>query len=247
MGHILNIIICDDDKIILDSLVNKVNNIILKNRYPAKIAYIAQNARDLFQFTINSKMNCLYFIDIDLGQSKMDGIQIARYIKNNDALAKIVFVTNCNNKKEEVLNQGTEAMGFIEKGLSIEWSLNECILLALNRFKLNENKECIKIKISHDITKTINKLNILYVETNKSKSHFIIYHMIDGHEINVRDSIENTYSILGKELFMYSSRGILINKKHVIDCSNREVIFSTGDKCVCSISNRKEVRKQCLN
>lgn len=247
MNNKLSIILCDDDNYILKNISEKINSIIKRNNYPAEIVCMANNAKELFEYLNDSNSKSLYFLDIHLGENMVDGIQIAHRIKNKNDSSKIVFITNFNNRKEEVLLQGTESLGFIEKNSdTINQNLDKYIKLALQRFEFNtQNGEYIDIKVGLNNCRSILTNDILYIETNKVKSHGIIFHLFDGQELKIREKIENVYLKLG-ESFMFSHRGVIINKKHVIKVENNEVLFSNGYSCVCSGSKRKEVIQSCL-
>ena len=46
----LNFVLCDDNKNILDKLSQMLENIFLQNDYNAKITYTCDNAADLFDY-----------------------------------------------------------------------------------------------------------------------------------------------------------------------------------------------------
>lgn len=250
MKNKLSIIICDDEPIIVDIISDKIDELINRNKYPAYIAFKSSIPDEILELNNKNDDNCLYFLDIDLGENNINGIDISKFIKKKNSLAKIVFITNDSGMSYKVLREGTEALGFIEK-INTEFigrNLKKYIELAISKYNINSNENDDSISLEISLTRKIDilKSEIIYIETNKLKAHNINYHTVSGSVFTVRDTIKSIGNKLGKTDFMYSTRGILINKAYVLDIENGMVLFSTGDKCPCSFTGRKKVKIECM-
>ena len=263
--YMLSIIICDDDKFMMEMSASAVQQCIAKGNYDARIACMTQDATELLAF-IKKNPNCtpcgrLYFLDIDLGRANLNGVDIARLIKKQEPTAKIVFVTSHADMGMSILKSGVEAFGFIEKTANKSKILNEykkyIHMLCAEQSHIadaqddasvthmsNADTDVVRLLIGIDEYISIPISQILYVDTDKTVSHFVRYHTVDGSDISVRDTIENVLQKLG-ESFMKSHRSVIINKNYVVSVSDGVVNFASGEKADCSFRLRSNVMKAC--
>jgi hypothetical protein len=82
------------------------------------------------------------------------------------------------------------------------------------------------------------------VEADKSVSHFIRYHTVDGSSVSTRDTIESVLKILG-EGFMKSHRSVIINKNYVVAVTDGVVKFAGGETAACSFRLKSDIIKKC--
>jgi DNA-binding LytR/AlgR family response regulator len=240
----INIVIYDDEKNVSNSICRKIKRIADSENYPIEEIYIAEDTRDVFKYS--DMNNCLCFLDVQLGEDHVDGIEIAQELKNRKNDVKIIFVSSYPENKVKALVEGTEALGFIEKNImTIEDSLKHYLLLAIKRFGIDKTSKEIKVSVNISTDIFLKEEEIVYIDTDKSKKHWISYHLMNGKEIRVRDSMEQAYSILNNELFMFSSRGEIINKQHVRKVIKDKIEFVNGEQCTCSRKNIKEIKKLC--
>lgn len=87
----LNFVLCDDNKNILDKLSQMLENIFLQNDYNAKITYTCDNAADLFDYLNENNIDVL-FLDINL-KNKLTGLDIAERIRMKNKNIYIIFIT----------------------------------------------------------------------------------------------------------------------------------------------------------
>ncbi|MDL2248765.1 LytTR family DNA-binding domain-containing protein [Tyzzerella sp. OttesenSCG-928-J15] len=249
----LGIVVSDDDRYTLELSSDIINECIKANDLDAKIVCMATNYNEIMVFLNNNPGVYLYFLDIDFGGQKLNGIDIARIIKKNEPMSKIVFVTSHADLSMRVLKSGIEPFGFIEKDFrskEMALSYKKYILLAMDSPELMGHGDeprggTIKLPVGIDEYIDMEISRILYVESVKTMSHFVCYHSIDGSTISVRDTIENVLEKLGDN-FMKSHRSVIINTNHVISVTEGEVNFSNGESAACSFRLRKEVIKRCI-
>ncbi|MCL1788283.1 MAG: LytTR family DNA-binding domain-containing protein [Defluviitaleaceae bacterium] len=243
-----NIILCDDDRFMLNQSIEAVR--ACANTDSAHILCATQDFAEVLRFIEKNPGNYLYFLDIDFGQSTLNGVDVAKIIKKQAPLSKIVFVTSHADMGMDILKSGVEAFGFIEKTTDRAKMLQAYKkyigLVAENAPAENREKPGVAVKLLVGIDEyiTLQISQILYVESDKSMSHFVRYHTVDGSDISVRDSMENVLQSLG-ENFMKSHRSVIINKNYVVSVGDGVVNFAGGEQAACSFRLKSDVMRKC--
>jgi len=245
----LGIIICDDDRFMLDMSADAALKCIKKENLNARIVCVTGDASEAMLYIKKNPGDYLYFLDIDLGRAALNGVDIARLIKKQAPLSKIVFVTSHADMGMDILKSGVEAFGFIEKTADKDKMLQayrKYIRLILENTQSNTPADelTINLLIGIDEYVCLPISQILYVDTDKAASHFVRYHTVDGSDVSVRDTIENVLQKLGSD-FMKSHRSVVINKNYVVSVSDGMVHFAGGEQADCSFRLRSEVIKKC--
>jgi DNA-binding LytR/AlgR family response regulator len=231
--------------------VDTAERCIKENGFNTHLACVTPDYREALRFIDKNPGIYLYFLDIDLGQSSLNGVDAAKLIKKAEPLSKIVFVTSHAELGMSVLKSGVEAFGFIEKTVNTEKTLaayKRYISLALDAtasvYGEGSAEKRINLLIGVDEYITLPVSQILYVEADKLMSHFIRYHTVDGSELSVRDTIENVLKELGGD-FMKSHRSVIVNKNQVVSVSDGLVKFAGGETAACSFRLQSDVAKKC--
>jgi DNA-binding LytR/AlgR family response regulator len=246
----LSIIICDDDKFMLETSVGLARKCAKDNGFNAAVVCALSDYNEVFKYLEKNPGIYLFFLDIDFGKSRLNGVDLARMIKRSQPLSKIVFVTNHGDMGMDILRSGVEAFGFIEKSTQEQRMLNgykRYIGLALDSGAVHEDdfgEATISLLVGIDEYITVPVSHILFAESDKAVSHFVRYHTIDGSSVSVRDTIENALERLG-DGFMKSHRSVVINKSHVISVEDGLVKFGSGETAACSFRLKGEVIRQC--
>ena len=61
----INFIVCDDNKILLDNVVEMINKVMMKNKHEYKVHYFT-DYNDKFMKVLNDKMSCkIYILDVE--------------------------------------------------------------------------------------------------------------------------------------------------------------------------------------
>ena len=247
----LGIILCDDDRFMLESSASKVRNCIDNDKLDAGICCMTTDYKEALRFIDKNPGIYLYFLDIDFGKSNLNGVDVAKVIKKKEPLSKIVFVTSHADMGMSVLKSGVEAFGFIEKTNTENKMLlgyKKYLNLALENLEpandSADSEEFIKLLVGIDEYVSLSVSQILYVESDKTVSHFIRYHTIDGSSVSVRGTIESVLERLGDD-FIKSHRSVIINKKHVVSVGDGLVKFAGGETAACSFRLKNDIMKKC--
>ena len=247
----LGLIICDDDRFMLGLSTEMAERCIKESGLGAAVQCATTDYREALRFIEKNPGVYLYFLDIDLGRASMNGVDIAKMIRKAEPLSKIVFVTSHADLGMRVLKSGVEAFGFIEKAMDEEKmhsAYKKYIRLASENAAAAdgypEAEGQIRLTVGIDESISLPVSQILYVEADKSVSHFLCYHTVDGSSVSVRDSIENVLDNLGGA-FMKSHRSVIINTNLVVSVTDGLVKFAGGETAACSFRLKNEVKRRC--
>lgn len=242
----LKIILCDDDPFILRLGSEKIQEILTEGSLDAQLAAIVQSSGELFSFFKSNSGDYLVFLDLDFGQGRLNGIDIAKALKQADKDIKIVFTTNHYEMALDVLKSGTEPFGFLEK--STDFSVfsrgyRRYIHMAVqsNR-QTNQDLDTIAITVDTDEQITLRRDDIVFVETEKNISHGITYHTLNGSTVTIISTLDAEQTTLGND-FIRVHRSFLINKKHILCMNEGYIKLSTQQEIPCAFRKRTEVKR----
>ena len=243
----LKIILCDDDQFILQLSAEKINGMIEANGFDAKIVSIASSSNELFSYIKNNPAQYLIFLDLDFGSGKLNGIDVAKTLRQTESDCKIVFTTNHHEMAMDVLKSGVEPFGFLEKSSDIsklEDGYRKYIVMLLNKTKseASDNMKTILLNPCMDESVSVLLDDIVFIETEKNISHGITYHTINGSVITIIGTLDAESERLG-EGFIKVHRSYLVNKKHILRMKDGFLKLTNQQEIPCSFRMRNEVKK----
>ena len=238
----MKIILCDDDQFTLSIITDILLTIDKKLNADIHIVCKASSLQEVFGFLKLNPGSYLFFLDLDLGQGQLNGLDLARQIRKMDISGKIVFVTSHIEMGMDILKSGVEPFGFIEKKYNVSFMEKEFEQYISKYRKLNEEttslSNTIELPIGTEEYISIPIEQISYVEALKEPTHNICYHTIDGSEVTVRETIAHAMERLG-DSFVLSHRSIAVNKHLVIGVTEGQLKLSDGEYVPCALSRRK--------
>lgn len=243
----LRIILCDDDQFILQLGAERINEIIKTSGFDAKIVSIASSSNELLSFVKNNPSQYLIFLDLDFGNGKLNGIDVAKTLRQTESDCKIVFTTNHHEMAMDVLKSGVEPFGFLEKSSDISKlsdGYRKYIVMLLNKTKpeVSNSMETILLNPCMDESISILLDDIVFVETEKNISHGITYHTVNGSVLTIISTLDTELERLG-ENFIKVHRSYLVNKKHILRMKDGFLKLSNQQEVPCSFRMRNEVKK----
>ena len=176
---------------------------------------------------------------LDVSMAKMDGIKLAKRIREYDNNVYIVFVTAFIDYSLE--GYKVDAIRYILKDSeSLEKSMYECLNTITDRMSSIEQK--IELEFLEG-KKYIRPNDILYVESNlhkltfhlrgQSEKNYTMYERLDQIEIK----FQNYH-------FCRSHKSYLVNLKYVQSIERYEITLVNGEKVCVSQPRYKEVREK---
>lgn len=219
-----NIVICEDSPRQLDHLKDCIEKYIFIEDLDLKIVLTASGPEPVQEYlNMETKGNTLYFLDIDLGEGKLTGIDLAKAIRQKDDLSKIVFITTLDGAMPQVFKNKLEALDFIVKDDfdKIAPQVRQCIDTALERTAINAtDKKIFTAKIGRR-TKLIDYDDIYYFQA--SDNHKII--LIGNNEYF--EFYDNLSTVIEQTQFLQVHRSYVVNLSQVVeyDNTNKELHF----------------------
>ena len=243
----LRIILCDDDQFILRLGADRINEMIRTNGFDAKIVSITSSSNELFSYIRNNPSQYLIFLDLDFGSGKLNGIDVAKTLRQTDSDCKIVFTTNHHEMAMDILKSGVEPFGFLEKSSDISKlaeGYRKYIVMLLNKTgaEVSGNMETILLNPCMDESVSVLLDDIVFVETEKNVSHGITYHTVNGSVLTIISTLDAELERLG-DRFIKVHRSYLVNKKHILRMKDGLLKLSNQQEVPCSFRMRNEVKK----
>lgn len=162
----------------------------------------------------------ILFLDI-LFENEMDGMEVARHIRETDEFIPIVFVTN----SEAFVKEGysVHAFRYLSKPICYD-DVALCLDVAYKQYTLAHNEYLIiadsgrRLAIRHD--------EILYLEAQSPYTLIYMQNISKPHKIRYR--FQDLLLKLPCELFSPCHRSYIVNMIHVRCIKRTELILSNG-------------------
>ena len=229
----MHIVICEDDlrqRTHIESIV--VKHIATENVEIELILSSGDPTEVLAYLQAHPDKRGLFFLDIDLQHSEMDGMKLATIIRETDPYAKIVFVTTHSELAHLTYEHKLQAMDYIIKESSddVETRTIQCVLSAYERY-LTEKSELIryfKVDANGEVW-SIPHDDILFFETNSKVRHKIILHTEDS-KLDFRGVLNEIEQQIPNLYRCHKSYLLNLEKIAKIDKVTREAVMVNGGR-----------------
>lgn len=213
------------------------------NDYDMELVLSTTDPDDISLYISKNKItNSLFFLDIDLG-NRLDGIDIAQHIRNENEFAQIVFITSHRELALETLKRQISPLDFIVKDDKTEKKQIENILDGRHTKTFidhSSNKQHLSFMIgSRNIR--IDVSSIYFLETSITPHKIILYGDNIMYEFYGK---MNDLEKENKELLRVH-KSFLVNPSHIksIDFKTRTIIFPEEYMCNFSLAKSKYLKK----
>lgn len=136
----IKFILVDDDHELSSKIVKIIEKKIFKINIEYCIERFSSYNHSLQKVIDDCSVQKVFILDINLGES-ISGLEIAKKIRKNDWDSEIIFITNHDKMFENVYRNIFKVFAFIEKFISLEERLEECIISIINQ-KSDFDKFC---------------------------------------------------------------------------------------------------------
>lgn len=243
----INIAICEDKQIILNNLRTSIEKVVKQNSIDGKIVIITNNPKSILEYSKkNIKGVNAYFLDINLGSS-MNGLELAKQIRNNDPDCYITFITGHPELCMTVFKYHIEAFEYLIKPVTYQ-ALEECIVAMSKHYNkclsLNKQNKNSMIKIrSGNCDYNLELQDIIYVESVSQKL------VVHTHNRNIeffgylKDIIDDLNK--GEEIFYRCHRSYIVNINHIKEVNYKDsyIIMSDDSKCYMARQQKAEMKE----
>lgn len=245
----LNIFICDDDKVHLEQVKKVIERFIVIENYNMKLIMATDKPNSIIEYLEKNPAVGLYFLDVKM-DIENEGILLAEKIRKYDPRAFIVFISSYPEKALMTFKYKVEAMEFISKNDFAEVSsrIIECIVNAYEKYtaKTSEVHRVFTYKLYDQII-TYDCSEIIYFETSTSATHKICIHLTNG--LSEFYGTLNEIRKLLDNKFIRCHKSYIINCEHIksVDINKRTVILSDNSICTVSRKYMKELKETLMD
>lgn len=224
MPNSINIAICDDEEVQVDLLKKYVNS--WAKRTNRKVNIDKFYSGDAFQFSWSMDRRCEILL-LDIEMSGINGVDLARQIREEDEIIKIIFITAIPDHIQE--GYDVDAINYLIKPIE-ESKLGQCLDRAVE--KIPKEEKTILVNQDGEIIRIIQD-EILYIE---AFSHSVEINLGDGRYI-IRESIGKIEEELDKGMFIRCHRSYIVGIKHIKKISRTDIELDNKD--IIPVSRRR--------
>lgn len=234
----IKIVVVEDDKNAQMEIKNILRKLDIFKDEECKIEYFTKFTQSLKDIIKDTQDHKIYILDIEL-DSKVSGIDIAKFIREVDWESEIIFITNHDKMFETTYRSIYNVMDFIEKFHNMEAKLKKDIRTIFKRkfdnkmFKFNSRNMSLQIYY-RSITHLYRDKESRKIIVNTDRTNYSAY-------ITVADSLNYLDS-----RFMMVHRACVVNLDRVeaFNWTKGYFILDTGEKVhMLSKKYKKEVEE----
>lgn len=216
------IYICEDDTKQLEVISAVIKNRIMIENLDSYVHIATSDPIELLQAArVRTSSFGIYFLDIELKDSDLDGIMIGKRVRDLDPLGKIIYVTSHTDLSMSILKSNIEPTDYIIKE---------------DIFDLKENVERILSKIFEDVKATPLQKDIFKIEFNDEIKFLPIK------DIQYFSTSPGTPHKLEVH-FIRCHKSYVINTQNVrtINKKTREITLANGEVIPASVRGLKKL------
>lgn len=229
----LRIAICDDDKSVVESHKNTVENYLKDCGSIGEIETYTASDTLLCDITEDRFFYDLILLDIEMPGST--GMEIAEKIKPFLPNVKIIFITSHIEYAIDAFE--LSIFRYVPKN-DIDKRLPAAIRDAVKLIEL-EGGKTYTIQTNSRLEK-IPYREIYYIERDGKNASITAASGIS----RVRKSLQQVYSELGAEEFIFTDRGCIVNMIHIMQIKDGMAVLKNGENLPISRSHLQEVKEQ---
>lgn len=219
----MRICFCDDEPSVHLLLEKMVSDWSQKKKIPCKMVHYSNAQELLFQTEETFDFDCML---LDIQMEGIDGIALAKKIRQSDKSVLIAFLTGVREYAPE--GYEVQAARYLLKPVRQE-KLFELLDLAAKRSETQTRKSLL-IETEGEIK----KLYFDEIFAVESQGHFLIYHCKQG-QLRQKTSFVKIKPQLD-ERFVMTHRSFCVNLAHVTGIARADCILDNGEKIPVSRS-----------
>lgn len=232
----INIAICDDIAEDLESISSCVSKNFNELDISFKISSFSEGQDLIEHINLSKELYDIIFLDIYM--KDLNGIDIAKKIRESDKECKIIFVTS--SKDHAIDSYDVRAIYYILKPINEE-KLGNAIKIAIEALD-KENKQIV-IK-NRKGTYRIPYKDILYAE---SKARVVNIHLRSGEVISFYSKLDDFIQSLQDERFLKCHKSFLVNMDYILKIENANIFIGNDITIPISGTNIAVIKESYFN
>lgn len=216
----MNVVICDDERVYLESISEKVRAWSKARQHETVVMIHAfSSSEDMLQAWERGLLIDMLFMDIQIPY-ETDGLKIAKMIFEKDNQIPIAFITNY----AEYACDGylVNALRYILKPVT-QQAIDDCMNIAWHRWAITQS-ESIRIETGRQV-ELVPVRHILLVE---STGHHLLFTTADGRTIDARGKLADFSTLLPSGLFVQCHKSFLVNVMYVRKLQSISLLLADG-------------------
>lgn len=238
--------ICEDEPQHLKLLKKIISEIIISEElHSIKIVCATKDPLEILE-KVNSNETALYFLDIELGENKMNGLELAAQIRKRNNNASIIMITSHNFALEtyQLKIDVTDYIMKVDPDI-VTARIKECLLDIYILAKETKTKDTTYLNVSGSYE--IDVSEVYYISVMPDAKRKTIIHRKSGETIvamTLKDIMQQRISNL-----LRCDRSHIVNINHVIliDRANNKIIMVTGETIPVSWRCIKNIERKFIN
>lgn len=230
------IYICDDENCIRKAIRKELEKEILIRNYDMKVVCDKEKSEELLNCISGHENRGIYFLDVDLKGSSMNGFLLGQEIRKRDPRGFLIYVTAYEDLAFETFRYKLEALDYIVKNKPVEMfrGIRKCLKVVNERITEEHGCDCEYFTVKYlDTVRHIPVNDILFFETG-DKTHRILLHGLNG-RMDFVGSMQDLETQLGNK-FMRVHRAYLVNTEQIdhLDLKKHQLVMKNGEICLFS-------------
>ncbi len=223
----INFVLCDDNKNILNRLEKMLESILINNNLPGEIGISTTKPGDFIDYINNHPFDAV-ILDIDL-KSNISGMDLANIIRKKNKRAYIIFTTA--HLEYLMVAYKYKTFDFLAKPITIE-RLDETITRLFDDIS-NDSAVFFKINKKKGY---INSDDIFFIQKQGKKAIF----KTTGNDYELNTTFSNILSRLPNN-FIRCHKSYIVNLNKISHIqANNTIIFNERDNIQCQIGPKYE-------
>ena len=225
-------VLYDDNPETFTPTSKSINKIMMKYECDYRIEKFEKYSKELEEIINQKDVLKIYLLDIEV--PKVDGMNLASKIRENDWNSIIIFLTAHEDFRLNAFSERLMILDYICKKEKYQEQLEKCLNIAMEA--LEQNTKILKYKFN-SVSYRIPLNEILYVTKVPLNKKCRIF-TIGGEKYEIGGNIEKVCNKLGKG-FKQSNKSCIVNIENIktIDTCNNIITFING-KSIDSLSTR---------
>lgn len=226
--------LCDDDLISLDTIEGIVSSVLSNNSIHHQIERFSSGEELLLHLRHIKKFDLLL---LDVKMFQVDGLEVARQIRQSGSNAKIVFISSIVEAAPE--GYKVEAFRYIIKDSNMHTELVQCLESVcaemqapakVFEYTIGDQHYIVLVEDIVYFESQLRKVRMVHFDTSRNAKEAEFYALIQ--ELEQR---------LEKSCFLRVHKGFLVNPEHITDLKRYEAIVTCGDSVPISAKRYNEV------
>lgn len=236
-GHRLNLALCDDEQVFLNSLSKKIMDWARRAGHTRGIIiHTFSSSEELLEAWQHGMIIDALFLDIQI-PGEMSGLTVAKEIHQINEHIPIVFITSYSEYAME--GYKFNALRFLHKPVS-DQAVFECMDILWHRWLLRHT-DCIMIHLPTQLLHLPMDL-ILYVE---SSGHYCLLHTADTQRLyKIKLSLGTLKQQLPASVFAQCHRSFIVNLFYIRNISHGCITMANGTTIQMSRSYQSQLIRQ---